>query len=182
MVWAAACRARDLERCELQLRIDRHARRHTNPKLLVGPNSLRPCEGGTTMAFHLTQGTFSFLPPLTDDEMRMQVQYCLDNDWPINVEFTADPHPRNSYWEMWRLPMFDLRDPAGVLLEINACRRAHPGHYIRLTAYDAGYGRQTTALSVIVRRPAAEPGFRVDREETSDRRVRYRMHPYALDR
>ena len=25
------------------------------------------------MAFHLTQGTFSFLPPLTDDEIRLQV-------------------------------------------------------------------------------------------------------------
>ena len=39
------------------------------------------------MAFRLTQGTFSFLPDLSDDEIRMQVQYCLDHDWPINVEF-----------------------------------------------------------------------------------------------
>ncbi len=64
------------------------------------------------MAFHLTQGTFSFLPPLTDDEIGKQVQYCLDNDWPINVEFTDDPHPRNTYWNMWGLPMFDVKDPA----------------------------------------------------------------------
>src|SRR3989440_12465965 len=119
------------------------------------------------MAFHLTQGTFSFLPPLTDEEIRAQVEYCLNNGWAINVEFTDDPHPRNTYWEMWGLPMFDLKDPAGVLLEINECRRAYPGHYIRLTAYDASYGRQTTALSFIVQRPAAEPGFRVDREETT---------------
>jgi len=130
----------------------------------------------------ITQGTFSFLPELTDEEISAQIAYALDHGWPCAVEFTDDPHPRNTYWEMWGLPMFDLKDPAGVLLEINECRRAYPGHYIRLTAYDASYGRQTTALSFIVQRPAAEPGFRVDREETSDRRVRYRMHPYALDR
>ena len=84
------------------------------------------------MAFHLTQGTFSFLPSLTDDEIHLQVQYCLDNDWPINVEFTDDPHPRNSYWEMWGLPMFDVKDSSAILYEINQCRRAYPHHYIRV--------------------------------------------------
>ena len=130
----------------------------------------------------ITQGTFSYLPELTDEEIAAQVGYALGNGWPCAVEYTDDPHPRNTYWEMWGLPMFDLTDPAGVLLEINECRRAYPGHYIRLTAYDADHGRQTTALSFIVQRPADEPGFRLDREETSDRRVRYRIHPYALDR
>ncbi|HVB74911.1 MAG TPA: ribulose bisphosphate carboxylase small subunit, partial [Ktedonobacteraceae bacterium] len=104
------------------------------------------------MAFHLTQGTFSFLPPLTDDEIRMQVQYCLDNDWPLNVEFTDDPHPRNTYWEMWGLPMFDEKDPAAILYEINECRKAYPNHYIRVGAYDRRKGRQTIALSFIVNR------------------------------
>src|SRR5436305_1226124 len=113
------------------------------------------------MNFHLTQGTFSFLPPLTDDEIRMQVQYCLDNDWPINIEFTDDPHPRNTYWEMWGLPMFDVKDPAAILSEINACRRAYAQHYIRVGAYDRRKGRQTLALSFIVNRPAhQEPGRR----------------------
>jgi ribulose-bisphosphate carboxylase small chain len=130
----------------------------------------------------ITQGTFSYLPDFTDEEISLQVAYALDHGWPCSVEFTDDPHPRNSYWEMWGLPMFDLKDPAGVLLEINECRRAYPGHYVRLTAYDASYGRQTTALSFIVQRPGNEKGFRLDREETSDRRMRYRMHPYALDR
>ncbi|GLZ14193.1 hypothetical protein Acsp04_44280 [Actinomadura sp. NBRC 104425] len=83
---------------------------------------------------------------------------------------------------MWGLPMFDLTDPAGVVHEVNECRRAYPDHYIRLNAYDASHGRQTTALSFIVQRPADEPGFRIDREETRDRQVRVRLHPYALDR
>ncbi|KAB2346548.1 ribulose bisphosphate carboxylase small subunit [Actinomadura rudentiformis] len=130
----------------------------------------------------ITQGTFSYLPDLTDDEISAQIAYALENGWPCSVEFTDDPHPRNSYWEMWGLPMFDMSDAAAVLYEINECRRAYPDHYVRLTAYDARYGRQTTALSFLVQRPAEEPGFRLDREETSDRRVRVRIHPYALDR
>ena len=130
----------------------------------------------------ITQGTFSFLPDLSDEEIGQQVQYALDNGWPLSVEFTDDPHPRNNLWEMWGLPMFDLADAAGVLYEMNECRRAYPHHYIRLNAYDARYGRQTTALSFIVSRPPDEPGFRLDRQEGPGRLVRYTIHSYALDR
>ncbi len=130
----------------------------------------------------ITQGTFSHLPDLTDAEIVAQVQYCLDHGWPLSVEFTDDPHPRNTYWEMWGLPMFDLTDAAGVLVEVQDCRKAYPGHYIRLIAYDASYGRQTTAMSFLVGRPASEPGFRLDREEGSDRQIRYRLHAYSADR
>jgi ribulose-bisphosphate carboxylase small chain len=134
------------------------------------------------MTFHLTQGTFSFLPPLTDDEIRKQVQYCLDNDWPINVEFTDDPHPRNTYWEMWGLPMFDENDPAAILYEINECRRAYPHHYIRVGAFDRRKGRQTIALSFIVNRPSHDPGFGLLRQEVHDRVIRYTVHSYATDK
>ncbi|MEV4644711.1 ribulose bisphosphate carboxylase small subunit [Saccharopolyspora sp. NPDC049357] len=130
----------------------------------------------------ITQGTFSYLPELTDDEIRAQAQYALDNGWPLSVEFTDDPHPRNNYWDMWGLPMFDLVDAAGVLYEVNECRRAYPQHYVRVNAYDASLGRQTTALTFLVNRPSEEPGFRLDRQEAADRRLRYSTHAYALDR
>ncbi|MHA6781666.1 ribulose bisphosphate carboxylase small subunit [Pseudonocardia saturnea] len=130
----------------------------------------------------VTQGTFAYLPDFTDEEITKQIEYCIDNNWPLSVEFTDDPHPRNVYWEMWGLPMFDLKDPAGVLMEVNACRAAKPGHYVRLNAYDARLGRQTTALSFIVQRPAQEPGFRLERQEVEDRRIRYTTRAYATDR
>jgi ribulose-bisphosphate carboxylase small chain len=130
----------------------------------------------------ITQGTFSYLPDFTDEEITAQIQYCLDNGWPLSVEFTDDPHPRNVYWEMWGLPMFDLTDAAGVMAEINACRNAKPQHYVKLNAYDARLGRQTTALSFIVQRPDEEPGFRLERQEIGDRRVRYSTHSYATER
>ncbi len=130
----------------------------------------------------ITQGAFSYLPDLTDEEITAQINYALNNGWPLSVEFTDDPHPRNIYWEMWGLPMFDLKDAAGVLLEVNACRAANPNHYIRLNAYDASLGRQTTALSFIVNRPAEEPGFRLDRAEKSNRTIGYTTHSYATGR
>ena len=129
----------------------------------------------------VTQGAFSYLPDLTDDEIRAQVQYCLDNDWPVSVEHTDDPHPRNVYWTMWGLPMFDLKDAAGVMDEIVKCREAFPNQYIRVNGYDRSLGRQTTGLSFIVNRPKEEPGFRLDRQEARDRQVKYTLHSYATD-
>ncbi len=130
----------------------------------------------------ITQGTFSYLPDFTDEQIRAQVQYCLDNDWAISVEHTDDAHPRNVYWDMYGLPMFDLKDPAAIMLEINGCRKTFPNHYIKVNGYDRRYGRQTTALSFIVNRPAEEPGFRLDRQEASDRQIRYTLHPYATEK
>ncbi|MFD7844506.1 ribulose bisphosphate carboxylase small subunit [Nocardia sp. NPDC004151] len=130
---------------------------------------------------HLRQGTFSHLPDFDDAEIAAQVRYALLNNWPVSIEYTDDPHPRNNYWEMWGLPLFDLDEPDGVLAEINACRATFPRHYIRVNAYDASYGRQTTALSFIVQRPADEPGFRLDRTEGADRSQRYGFHAYSSD-
>jgi len=130
----------------------------------------------------ITQGTFSYLPDLTEDEIRAQVQYCLDHNWPVSIEYTDDPHPRNIYWEMWGLPLFDLKDAAGVMEEINACRKAFPNHYIRVNGYDRTLGRQTIALSFIVNRPKEEPGFHVERMEYADRQVKYTIRAYATDK
>jgi ribulose-bisphosphate carboxylase small chain len=130
----------------------------------------------------ITQGTFSYLPDLTDEEISAQIQYAVDQGWAVAVEFTDDPHPRNVLWDMWGLPMFDIADAAAGMHEVTACRLAYPEHYVRVTAYDASLGRQTTALSFIVNRPASEPGFRLDRQEADDRRIRYSLHAYAAER
>ncbi|HET8979319.1 MAG TPA: ribulose bisphosphate carboxylase small subunit [Solirubrobacteraceae bacterium] len=132
----------------------------------------------------ITQGAFSFLPDLTDEQIAAQIRYCLEHGWAMSVEYTDDPHPRNSYWEMWGLPMFDLDvdDVEVVLREVRACREAHPDHYVKLSAYDSSLGRQTTALSFIVGRPVQEPGYRLERTDAHDRVMRFEIRPYALDR
>jgi ribulose-bisphosphate carboxylase small chain len=131
---------------------------------------------------HLTQGTFSYLPELTDEEIAAQIGYAIGKGWALAVEFTDNPHPRNVYWEMWGLPIFDADDPGVVVAEVKRCREALPNQYIRLTANDARLGRQTTALSFIVNRPPEEPGFRLARQEGPGRTLGYTIHSYAADR
>ncbi len=130
----------------------------------------------------VTQGTFSFLPDLTDRQISDQIEYCLRQGWAVGVEFTDDIHPRNTYWEMWGLPMFDLRDAAGVMAEVRACRETHPDVYVRLTAFDSTRGWETVRLSFLVQRPAEEPGFRLERTEAEGRSIRYGLSAYAIDR
>ncbi len=130
----------------------------------------------------VTQGTFSYLPDLTDEQIAKQVQYALDNNWPISIEYTFDPHPRNSYWEMFELPMFDIKDAAAIMAEVKRARTERPQAYIKINAYDARYGRQTTALSFIVNRPKHEPGFRLERQNSNDRVQRYTIASYSVDK
>ncbi len=127
----------------------------------------------------ITQGTFSYLPDFTDQEIGAQVEYCLDNGWAVSLEYTDDPHPRNAYWEMWGRPMFDQTDRDAIMREIEQCRRAHPNHYIKVNGYDRTKGRQTTTLSFIVHRPKEEPGFYLERTEGHDRRIQYTIRSRA---
>ena len=127
----------------------------------------------------LTQGQFSFLPDLSDAEISLQIEYGLSKGFAWSVEYTDDPHPRNTYWEMFGNPMFDMKDPAGILMEINACRKALPNMYIRVTAFDSTKGWEAPRMSFIVNRPAREPGFRLQRQEVAGRAVRYTIESYA---
>jgi ribulose-bisphosphate carboxylase small chain len=77
---------------------------------------------------------------------------------------------------MFGMPMFDLKDAAGALMEINHCRKTFPDHYIRVTAFDATRGWETPRMSFIVNRPAVEPGFRLQRQEGPGRTQRYSLH------
>ena len=123
----------------------------------------------------ITQGCFSFLPDLTDAQIAAQVQYCISQGWALGVEFTDDPHPRNTYWEMWGLPMFDLADAAGVVQEVNACRKVHGEKYIRINAFDNTHGWETVRMSFIVNRPATEAQLRLTRREGPGRNQIYAM-------
>ena len=127
----------------------------------------------------ITQGQFSFLPDLSDAEIRAQIQYGLNKGYAWSIEYTDDPHPRNTYWSMWGNPMFDLRDAAGVLQELQACRQHFAQHYIRLMAFDSSRGVETIVMSFIVNRPAREPGFMLERQEVNGRSLRYSSRAYS---
>ena len=130
----------------------------------------------------ITQGQFSFLPDLTDAQITAQIKWALSHGWSVSVEYTDDPHPRNTYWEMFGNPMFDLKDPAGILMEINNCRKTFPNHYIRVMAFNSARGSESPAMSFIVNRPKNEPGFRLVRQEREGRSMGYTIESYATDR
>jgi ribulose-bisphosphate carboxylase small chain len=152
----------------------------------VMPEPSRPTKETLTMMSNptgrITQGQFSFLPDLSDAEITAQIEYGLKRGYAWSVEYTDDPHPRNTYWEMFGMPMFDLQDAAGVMLELQACRKTFAQHYIRLMAFDSTRGIESIAMSFIVNRPANEPGFGLVRQEIDGRSIRYTVHSYATDK
>lgn len=130
----------------------------------------------------ITQGMFSFLPDLTDDQIATQVQYCLDNGWAVSLEFTEDPHPRNTYWEMWEAPMFDLVSVTPFMAELKACREAMPECYMRVAAFDSTKGWESLRASFIVQRPPVETLLRMERQYGPGRSVTYSAHVNPPDR
>ena len=130
----------------------------------------------------LPQGELSFLPGLTAEAIKLQCAYALEQGWALAVEFTDDPHPRNTYWEMWGTPMFDLKDAAGALFEVNECRKAHSDKYIKVLAFDRNKGFESIRMFFLVNRPQEEPGFDLVRSEGSGRTIGYTIRSYAVDR
>jgi ribulose-bisphosphate carboxylase small chain len=121
----------------------------------------------------ITQGCFSFLPDLTDEQIWSQIEYCLKQHWAVGIEYTDDPHPRNTYWEMWGAPMFDLKDAKGVMMEIAECRKAHGDNYIRINAFDSTRGWETVRMSFLVNRPKVEPKIEMTRTDVRGRSQSY---------
>ena len=128
----------------------------------------------------LTQGCFSFLPDLTNPQIEKQINYAIGKGWAMNVEWTDDPHPRNSYWELWGLPLFDIKDAASVMFELAEARKSCANGYIRINAFDASYGTESCAMSFIVNRPMREPGFYLERQEGAGRMIRYTIKSYSV--
>ena len=128
----------------------------------------------------LTQGCFSFLPDLTDEQIEKQIACAINRGLAMNVEWTDDPHPRNSYWELWGLPLFDIKDPSAVMFELQEARKACATGYIRVNAFDASYGTESCVMSFIANRPANEPGFYLERTEREVRFIHYTIKSYSV--
>jgi len=113
--------------------------------------------------------TFSFLPPLSNDEISKQVAYIVNNGWTPCLEF-AEPeqayvssensirygpvssgYQDNRYWTMWKLPMFGCQNGEQVLGEMNNCIKAFPEAYVRLVAFDSV--RQVQMCGFLIHRP-----------------------------
>ena len=80
--------------------------------------------------------TFSYLPEMTQDQIRKQVQYIVDQGWNPAIEHTEPENAFSHYWYMWKLPLFGEQSIEAVLTELDACHREFPDHLVRFIAYD----------------------------------------------
>jgi ribulose-bisphosphate carboxylase small chain len=133
------------------------------------------------MNTRITQGAFSFIYDLNDSQLRKQIDYILKNGWAIGIEYTDDPHPRNAYWELWGLPMFDKTDTGAIMLEVDEVRKSHGEKYIKINAFNNARGIESTALSFLIHRPKSEPGFYLERQESEGRNIRYTIKSYSVE-
>lgn len=96
--------------------------------------------------------TFSYLPAMTPEQIRQQVQYIVNKGWNPAIEHTEPENAFDHYWYMWKLPLFGSNDVDAILAEADACHRAHPTHHVRLIGYD-NFAQSQGAAMVVYRAP-----------------------------
>jgi len=94
--------------------------------------------------------TFSYLPEMSKEQIRAQVQYIVDKGWNPAVEHVEPEHAFDHYWYMWKLPLFGETDIDRILGEAEACHKAHPNNHVRLVGYD-NYAQSKGAEMVVFR-------------------------------
>ncbi|MGB3918352.1 ribulose bisphosphate carboxylase small subunit [Thiothrix litoralis] len=92
--------------------------------------------------------TFSYLPPLSAEEIRTQIRYIIAQGWNPAVEHVEPSGAARNYWFMWKLPLFGEQNVDAVLAELDACRREYPNNHVRLIGYDNYTQSQGTAFIV----------------------------------
>ena len=94
--------------------------------------------------------TFSYLPEMSADQTRKQIEYIVSKGWNPGIEHTEPENATSNYWYMWKLPMFGETNVDTILAEVEACQKAHPNNHIRLLGFD-NYAQCAGAAMVVVR-------------------------------
>jgi ribulose-bisphosphate carboxylase small chain len=93
--------------------------------------------------------TFSFLPPLSADDIRRQIEHILNQGWLPIVEYSTEPS--EFLWSWWKLPMLEATTN-DVIAELDDCASAHPHAYVRLVGWDSA-GGQRPRVAFVTHRP-----------------------------
>jgi ribulose-bisphosphate carboxylase small chain len=94
--------------------------------------------------------TFSYLPAMTTEQIRAQVDYIVKRGWNPAVEHTEPQNAFDHFWYMWKLPLFGESDVTRILAEAEACHKANPDHHVRLVGYDNF--KQSQGASMVIYR------------------------------
>ena len=74
-----------------------------------------------------TLETFSFLPPLSQQEIYDQIAYIIAQGLTPAIEHVHPSDSMRDYWTMWKLPFFGEQDLGNVAAELEACHRCLSG-------------------------------------------------------
>ncbi|MEE9333555.1 MAG: ribulose bisphosphate carboxylase small subunit [Granulosicoccaceae bacterium] len=94
--------------------------------------------------------TFSYLPEMSPEAIRQQIEYIVAQGWNPGIEHTEPENATDNYWYMWKLPLFGETDVDRILAECTACHQAHPKNHVRLLGFD-NYKQSAGASMVIYR-------------------------------
>ena len=92
--------------------------------------------------------TFSYLPAMSGDQVRRQIEYMIGQGWNPAIEHVHPERAFNHFWHMWKLPMFGEDSVDVIVSELEACHRAHPDDHVRLIGYDNYTQSQGSAFVV----------------------------------
>merc|ERR1712093_723157 len=103
--------------------------------------------------------TLSYLPQLSNDDIRKQIDYMIRNNWTPGLEFSDDGdtylntrmgpgYYDNRYWSMYKLPMFGCNDSSEVIREIDNCKREFPNAKVRVIGFNSQKQVQTAGFIV----------------------------------
>src|SRR4030065_2428434 len=93
---------------------------------------------------------FSYRPAMDAANIKKQVEYLVKRGWNPAIEHTEPEHLMDSYWYMWKLPMFGETDVDRVRADAEACHKAHPNKHVRLIGYN-NFNQSQGASMVIFR-------------------------------
>ena len=92
--------------------------------------------------------TFSYLPEMTPDQIRKQVEWIVQNGWNPGIEHIEPKFAKSNYWYMWKLPMFGEDNVDNILNEAKKAHEAYPEHHVKVIGYDPYKQSQGTAFVV----------------------------------
>src|SRR3569832_2291110 len=100
--------------------------------------------------------TFSYLPEMTKEQIRKQVEYIVSKGWNPAVEHVEPESAFDHYWYMCTRPMFGETNVYTILAEAEACHKAHPKNHVRLVGYD-NFAQSKGAEMVVYRGKPVRP-------------------------
>ena len=132
----------------------------------------------------ITQGTFSFLPDLTDEQIATQIAYAQRNGWAVNIDTPTTRIPGIPTGSCGASRCSTSRTRRLCMYELAECRKVFKGRaYIRLVGVRQHLGlgkRPATRSSSIVRKKSRASRWNVRKSMAV--RSATRTRAYATDK